>query len=782
MARLREAVSRLVTTLGEARFLPTGHCGAATILLFSPCTVDFHEGFQRRLQPGIHSNEGQDMQFRCPNCQQPIQIELPDERLAEAPTIDSVECPSCHSRFSLSGGQESTLKTPVGMQIAHFEIHEILGEGAFGTVYRAWDTQLRRFVALKVPRQGRITRETSRQFLREAQTAAAITHTNVVAVYEIGQHEGSYYIATELIDGITLSEFLKQKKFAAKEAAELMIKVLKGIQVFHDKGIIHRDLKPGNILLDAQQEPHISDFGLARYEALPEITVTQSGKLVGTLLYMSPEQARGESRSLSSRTDIYTAGVILFELLTGQRPFVSTSSRNLLFRILSDPPPSLRKLDHSIPRDLETICLKAMEKDALNRFDSAREMAENLQLFIDGKPLAIRPVSVPEKFWRLVVRHKVVSGLLAAVFVLLGFITYRLMFGSEIRIVKEPGEVIMVKPEPLRHPVRLTYSLSGNQVPPNAIADWAILPLDTQSREPAEAEAIRIRQSNVANADLLPGEYLIVVNVPGFGFHEVYRTVPEDKRAEAVSPYKHGRWNVDSDGTVLLPEISIRAEPDVLAGMVAVPGGQFEMGDGEPLRFKHLRAVDSFYVDPRETTANEFGLFSALGPSYQWPVDDHAVCVHWNAAVGFAEFMGKRLLKEHEFEYLARDLGKSDFPSGEESAVNSLDIWTYPNAGQPQNDQMASLPVFGLHSNVAEWTDSLLNPYPGDAPRTEEEYRFLNLMQSRVVRGGPVTAGPNDRSQNTWKESVRFRMAWDVRTADSEIGFRCGRSSRPRFQ
>lgn len=710
------------------------------------------------------------MQFRCPNCQQPIQIAEESPIGAEAETVNTVECPSCHSEFNLSGDSGSTLFATPGMKIGHFEVEELLGEGSFGTVFKAWDAELRRHVAMKVPRQGRITKETSKLFLREARAAAGISHPNIVSVYEIGQHEDSFYIASELIDGITLSEYLRHHTLQPMEAAKLVIKLLRGVQVFHDKGIIHRDLKPGNILMDSGNEPHISDFGLARSEDQTELTVTHTGKIIGTLLYMPPEQARGDNRNLSARCDIYAMGVILYELLTGQRPFKSTSSRTLLYSILSDPPPQPRKLKKSIPRDLETICLKALEKDPLRRFNSAGEMADDLQRFVDQKPILSRPISSFERSWRMISRHLVVSALSLLLILLLLTVVYQF---------SKPPSPDSVR---LTHQVVLGCRLSGNSVPPNAKADWTILPLHKRTREPVEEKAIRIADAAELTLALEPGEYLVIAYVKGFGFHEVYRRVPEDPSAVIQGRYPHERWETEKDGKLVLPPVVIRAEADVVDGMVQVPGGTFEMGDGEPTRLRHQREVQPFYVDSHEVTAEDFLQFGALEPGYKLPRDAHAVTVHWNAATAYAEFVGKRLLKEHEFEYLARDLGASNYPGGSDPAVAAGESWIYPVAGEPATDRLKDLPVFGIHSNVAEWTDSLLNLYPGEPDPGPERERIMNLQENRVVRGGPVTAGPNDRSLNTWNSSVSHRAAWDVRTMDNEIGFRCCRSAQPRFQ
>ncbi len=720
------------------------------------------------------------MQFRCPNCRQPIRVE--DHGVHDDETLDAIECPSCHSRFSFSSHQPSTVIVPIGAKIGHFEVQTLLGEGSFGTVFKAWDTELLRHVALKVPREGRISNETSRLFLREARTAAGISHPNVVSVYEMGQHSESFYIATEFIDGITLSEYLRNHTFEPQEAVKLVIKLLRGVQVFHSKGIIHRDLKPGNVLLDLQNEPHISDFGLARSDDHTDLSVTNSGRILGTLLYMPPEQARGEVRSLSNRSDIYAIGVILYELLTGHRPFNATSSRTLLYSILTDSPVSPRVLRKNVARDLETICLKAMEKDPYRRFSSATEMADDLQRFLDQRPILSRPVSTVERAWRLICRHRLVSALTAVLIPLMAIVTVFVFQPERVTIIPGKDHTKIIEAPPVRHPVQLSFSLAGNTVPPNSLGNWTILPLDKRTREPVTADAIRISQAATAETHLPPGEYLVVVDVPNFGFHEVYRYVPEDPTVKVRSIYAHHRWEADTKGHIVLPPISIRATPDIVNGMIPVPAGTFVMGDGKADRPEHSRDVAAFFVDPREVTVDEFQQLMLLGTDYSFPLAAHPVAVHWNKAVAYAELVGKRLLKEDEFEYLARDVGQSRYPNGNQPIVQPGELWSYPVAGQPEADRLTSLPIYGMHSNVAEWTDSLLNPYPGMPDPGPELEIAMNKHRSRVVRGGPVSAGANDRSLNRWDESSSFRFAWDESLIDSEIGFRCARSAVARFR
>ena len=360
-------------------------------------------------------------------------------------------------------------------------------------------------------------------------------------------------------------------------------------------------------------------------------------------------------------------------------------------------------------------------------------------------------------------------------------LAYLMLRPEKVTIVQSDPIIELIETPPLTHPVRFRFGLSGQNVPSNAMADWTILPLDKRTREPVAEDAIRIAAAPTAEQQLRPGEYLVIANVPGFGFHEVYRYIPEDPSAATKAPYPHERWAVASDGTLEMPRLSIQSEAVVMDGMVRVPGGSFEMGDEVLSKPRHTRDVDVFFVDAHEVSADDFSRVIELSSDYQFPRGKSAVCVQWNAAVAYAESVGKRLLKEHEFEYLASNQGKSDFPTGDAPVVSSDEFWPYLEVGLPESDKLVSLPVFGLHSNVAEWTDSLINHYPGAMDPGPEGDRFINKQAQRVVRGGPVKLGPNDRTQNKWDKTARYRSAWEARTIDSEIGFRCGRSAVPRY-
>ena len=374
-------------------------------------TIDSRPGVERSPAKTDRTPSPRALHIRCPHCRNPIEV-VDDRPLAE------IVCPSCGSNFSLIGDEALAFQSEGGslhrrQAFGYFELIEQLGAGAFGTVWKAKDTQLDRTVAIKIPRKGQLSPEEAEKFVREARAAAQLQHPGIVSVYEVGRESETLYIVSEFVEGLSLADWLTGQRPTYREVAELCIKIADALHHAHEHGVVHRNLKPSNVMLDRAGEPHVMDFGLAKREA-GEITMTVEGQIMGTPAYMSPEQAKGEGHTADRRSDVYSLGVVLFELTTGERPFRG-NVRMLLVQVAGDEPPSPRKLDGRIPRDLETICLKCLEKDPTRRYQTAAEVAAELRRFLRGEPTVARPIGRPARLWRWCKRQPLVASLAAAI-------------------------------------------------------------------------------------------------------------------------------------------------------------------------------------------------------------------------------------------------------------------------------------------------------------------------------------------------------------------------------
>jgi WD40 repeat protein len=300
-----------------------------------------------------------------------------------------------------------------------YEIVAQIGRGGMGVVFKAWQTKLRRLVALKMLRDGALAnRGDLDRFHTEAEAIARLQHPHIVQIFEIGGKEGGSYFVMELVDGVSLDRKLAGQPQPVREAAALVETLARAMHYAHERGVIHRDLKPANVLVAADGQPKITDFGLAKLVAGgPEHT--QSGSILGTPNYMAPEQASGKNRSISPATDVYALGAILYELLTGRPPFKGESSLETLSQVIAAQPVAPSRLRPALARDVETICLKCLAKDPVRRYASAQALAEDLHRFIQGEPIVARPAGRVERAARWANRNPVVAGLGAALLVVL---------------------------------------------------------------------------------------------------------------------------------------------------------------------------------------------------------------------------------------------------------------------------------------------------------------------------------------------------------------------------
>lgn len=306
-----------------------------------------------------------------------------------------------------------------GRQLGRFELRGLLGEGAYGRVYLAHDPQLDRMVALKVAKTSTFTgRENVEQLMREPRAAARLRHPNIVPTHDAGSIGNQFFIATAYVEGQTLRDRIKSgSAFTPREAAELVTKLANAIHYAHTQGIIHRDLKPANVMVDTTGEPHIMDFGMARMTDT-DVLHTQEGVIKGTPAYMSPEQASGISRSIDHRSDQWALGVMLYELLTGERPF-GGSQLKLLEDVRSRPARAPRLINRHVPRDLDVICTQCLSKDPGERYATSAALAEDLHRFLRDEPIDARPLSSMARLGRSCRRNPVIAGLTIAVIVVL---------------------------------------------------------------------------------------------------------------------------------------------------------------------------------------------------------------------------------------------------------------------------------------------------------------------------------------------------------------------------
>jgi TolB-like protein/Tfp pilus assembly protein PilF len=321
------------------------------------------------------------------------------------------------------------------MDFGDYELLEQIGRGGQGVVFRARQKSLNRIVALKVIGLGQwATKAHLKRFRLEAEAAASLEHPGIVPIHEVGERDGSCYFSMKFVEGGQLDEVTRRSPMSIRQAVELIAKVARTVHYAHEHGILHRDIKPGNILLDAKGEPHLTDFGLARLVE-SESSVTHTLEVLGTPSYMAPEQAVGNNAAISSATDVYGLGAVLYQLLTGQPPFAGGTTYETIKLLLDTEPRQPRQLNPKIDRDLSTICLKCLEKDPKRRYSSALALAEDLERWLKHKPIQARHTGVFARGGKWV-RRNPTSALLAASLIALAAAAGWIVWKSEL--IRQP--------------------------------------------------------------------------------------------------------------------------------------------------------------------------------------------------------------------------------------------------------------------------------------------------------------------------------------------------------
>ncbi len=355
-------------------------------------------------------------------------------------------CSACLLERGLSS--EVPDGTPPLSRVGDYELIEEIARGGMGVVYKARQLSLGRIVALKMILTGHLASEAEMQrFRTEARSAAALQHPGIVAIHEVGEHEGLLYFSMDLVEGRNLAQIIRDGPWPAARAAQCVRDVAEAVHYAHEHGVLHRDLKPSNVLVDSEGKPRVTDFGLAKRltdasgEA-QDTEFTMSGQVLGSPNFMPPEQAAGRHRELTPTSDVYSLGALLYHMLTGRPPFLADNIPATLRLVCETEPVSPRLLAPALPRDLETICLKCLQKNPAHRYASAQDLADELARYLRNEPIHARPIGSVARLWRCCRRHPATAML--STLLILVLIVGTLAVFSQWRRAEQTDELIEI--------------------------------------------------------------------------------------------------------------------------------------------------------------------------------------------------------------------------------------------------------------------------------------------------------------------------------------------------
>jgi eukaryotic-like serine/threonine-protein kinase len=740
-------------------------------------------------------------QVVCPRCDFVVQPETGGSPPSHCPACGTrICCPRCgsslqshpgetigfrcgHCNFDLVGLE--TLPMPPGkdirpgspLELPGFELRGELGRGGMGIVYRAYQHSLQRDVAIKVlPPALAANTELLTRFRNEAAVAARLTDAHVLPVFDIREVDGVPVIVMPVVEGCDLGRIIRDRQAVRKgqtpdqphpwanlddssylsKILPLLDHLVAAVSTLHGNGVLHRDIKPSNVLLDGKGNLWLSDFGLARLEE--QGAVTQPGMVVGTISYSSPEQASGHTE-IDFRADLFSLGATLYHALTLELPYGKGG-----IKAASPPPLAPSKRQTLLSPSIDRVLLRALAREPSDRQGSAADFQRDWENARQGLPSGFSSATLPQKRPPALRRPLVALGV--AALALAGLVAFLLFPRSPTG----PYRRVRLTTEPAGARVVLVHREADPARPLQREMPAAVTPL-TVENFPA-------------------GDCLVIALLPDGRFQEVLRTVPEPGQ-KSPGLFPHQSWVERRDGSVELPLISI-PPASVTEDMVPFKGNaHFLVGSRDlDLVPPHERLVSDFLLDSTEVTVGAYRKIMPLPDKLQArPVpDNHAVCwVTFDEATAYAEKVGKRLPSELELEFAATNGGKTRFPWGDDARL--IQPWTFGPVRQPAHDRTRTVPpVYGLFSNVTEWTSSRYDYYPGTDPEVLKAFQSSSLAPtvfagSRVVRGGPfaVTRGdPDPQAQDRDQEwDPRHREAISMDERYPGLGFRCARSARP---
>ncbi len=647
----------------------------------------------------------------------------------ESPTIDEYrmrypEIVTTADTVRAEETQEKRLFLGGLRQIGNFQLLAEVGSGEFGVVWKAFDRKLERDVAIKLPSERSLTREYEAEFFHEAKSAARLSHHGIVQVFEYGIHHGFAFIVTEFVEGVTLREWVRQRTITPREAAELCEKIAEALEHAHEKRVVHRDLKPGNILIEKSGRPRITDFGLAKRLGTMT-TVAGSGVVVGTYAYMSPEQALGESIEIDARSDIYSLGVMLYELLAKKLPFTN-DPRLIVHQILNQKPQPLRELSRDIPESLADICHKCLEKKPEDRYQSASELRDDLLRYLSDQPTLIKvpkPVNVGSRIEWSRLRLLVILGLmLVSTVPPISYILYRIAAGPTA--------------EAANSEVDRTYQVIVPTSPAGSV--FSAVLIDPLTGEPQfEQSPLTVFNSHVP-VNLPPGLYEVSVlynEADGIRRHSVYRTVPGKSMVSGGVSWRDS--HVSALGVVHWPVIDL-PPVDVANDMVYVKGtNAFTISGPEgPKTYE----VKPFYVSSRLFT---FGDFQSLRPGDDgWDKSLPAtkqppelpMPSRYDAALHWAEVSGGRLLTELEYAWLVHLA-----MNAHQYQKSPSDVFEVPYDQMLQGQHHRR--IEGILNGSREWTSTWVN---SPMVTCEQTFRQISFGSFEGLRLSNYRMGNSD--------------------------------------
>lgn len=658
-------------------------------------------------------------------------------------------------------------------QIDEFKILSRLGEGGMGVVYLAQDTILGRKVALKLlaPHLAGSEQALGR-FQDEAKTAAALRHPVIVPVYKFGSSGGITYIASEYVEGSTLGALVKQERERRTQAgkkegerdwqrrsAEIIATIADALDNLHRARIVHRDIKPSNILIDREQGPRLADFGIAKN--LNQEPRAEHTLMMGSAHYMSPEQASVASSKIDGRSDLFSLGVVLFEMLSLERPFDGRDVSQVLTAVIRAEPRPLRKLDRSIARDLETICAKAMRKDPGDRYPTAAHMAADLRCFLDGRPILARPPSLAAKAVWKAKRHR---GPLAATAILL------LALGLSLALLslktQRDAKLAWISVDAGAIPCRLyLQDHDARTLRPLAPRPLGSAPLRSLGLAPGHYRLTAVRTSDQAFV-----EFNLPLAEPGRDHARKLKIVNDPEQAAA------GPAEVVA---VMRPTAEVRAD-----GMIQIEAGSFNLrrpANSDPILAGPV-TLEAFSVDRTQVSNREYKAFvdsTGHAPPVSWNYSPYSeetadlpvLWVRFDDAEAYARWRGKRLPTLAEWQAAARGPEGRLYPSGD----------TRPQVtGYTPGDLELSSPE-AIMASYRKAATPAAAPDPWDPPlgmiHTFSNVHEYTATLDKAGRSAYSVGRAWYLSPVEW--NLSRLMTTSLGAPSPSAGFRCAKSARP---